>query len=528
MFKILKPLLLLIAFTAIYSCSYQQEKNDASQNLIIDTTINSNIELNDSLFEVTDDTIKPEPTEKIKSLTDLYKRTQKKASIFVIKANRDTVIKCKEGTLLSIPANCFARAKDGKAVIGDVKLSVKEFYKISDMLLANLTTSSNGNMIETGGMLNIKANAKDNNDSLTLNKGKNITLALPKTQNDNNNGMQLFNGTHDSLDNLNWKPRIGLAGSAQRWKAGNFSNYTFSEFNAGKFVFPDETPKKTPTLKSKPSKEFSIDIIIPIRDVLQNGNSFTKTAFAYIDTLGEMHVFKIGAYSQNLLFNTNFNSTFYKSINVNVPVFFNVSIKTDINISYHQKLLKMKKGNADSLITATVTFIPFIKRANYETIKGKFKNAITVSEYKLLLNDFYKRKNEYDKRINLLVNNPVANISTAQDYLLLSTQQLGWINCDRFYSYPEKVDYLVKSDEKIKLLIVFNNLKSILSNHSNGLFYNMPQGEKITIVALKTENEKLMLAMQETTITKEPFEKLEFKPVTVNEYKAKLNQLNSL
>ena len=57
------------------------------------------------------------------------------------------------------------------------------------------------------------------------------------------------------------------------------------------------------------------------------------------------------------------------------------------------------------------------------------------------------------------MNNPVANINSAQEYLLLSTQKLGWINCDRFYSNPNKVNYLVKSDEKIKLLMVFNNLK---------------------------------------------------------------------
>lgn len=529
MIKILKPLLVLTVIGILFSCNLQQEKDETPQKVIIDTTINTDVApAHDSLCEVIDDTIKTEQGEKIKSFADLYKRTQKKASTFVIRANRDTVIKCKEGTLLSIPANCFLRAKDGKAVDGNTKLSVKEFYKISDMLLANLTTSSNGNMIETGGMLHIKANAKDNNDSLILNKGKNITIALPTTQNVNNNGMQLFNGTHDSLDNLNWKPRIGLTGSAQRWKAGNFTNYTFSEFSKGKFVFGDESPKKMPVLKSKLSTQFTVDINIPIRDAVQNNNTITRSAYAYIDTVGEMHVYKIGAYAQNLLFNTNFNSSFHNGINVNVPIVFNVSIKTYINTSYFQKLFKMRKGNPDSLIKATVTFLPLIKKASYESIKARFKNAITSSEYKLLLKDFYKQKAEYDKRINLLVNNPIANINAAQDYLLLSTQQLGWINCDRFYSYPEKVDYLVKSSEKVKLLIVFNNIKSILSNHNNGVFHNVPQGEKITIVALKTENEKLMLAMQETTITKEPFENLDFKPVTIAEYKAKLQQLNSL
>ena len=188
----------------------------------------------------------------------------------------------------------------------------------------------------------------------------------------------------------------------------------------------------------------------------------------------------------------------------------------------------MKKANPDSMITATISFLPQVKKYSFENFRTKFDNAITVTEYKKDLNKFYKQKAEYDKRIKQLVNNPVANINSAQEYLLLSTQKLGWINCDRFYSNPNKVNYLVKSDEKIKLLIVFNNIKSILSNHKNGLFCNLPDGEKITIVALKVLNNKLMLAMHETTITSEPFEKLDFKQVTANEYKAKLQKLNSL
>lgn len=527
MCKFLTPLILLIFFFGFLSCKNQQEESDTKKNTTFDTVTTTEIDpFIDSLSEPLIDTMKT-AYDNIHSLREIYLRTQKKPTTFVIKANRDTTIKCNEGTLLSIPANCFLRAKDGEPVNGNIKISVKEFYKISDMLMANITTSSNGNIIETGGMLNIKVNAKDNNDSLILQNGKNITIALPTFQN-NSNGMLLFNGLHDSVNNINWIPRNGITGEAQKWKTGNYFPYEFSDFSKNKFVFGDDSPKKVPIVQSKFTNTITSEITITLRDAMQIRNSIGKQALGYIDTIGNLHIYKIGSYNQNLLFNTDFNSTFYKIIKVNVPVCFNVTIKTNINKPYYEKLFKMKKANPDSMITATISFLPQVKKYSFENFRTKFDNAITVTEYKKDLNKFYKQKAEYDKRIKQLVNNPVANINSAQEYLLLSTQKLGWINCDRFYSNPNKVNYLVKSDEKIKLLIVFNNIKSILSNHKNGLFCNLPDGEKITIVALKVLNNKLMLAMHETTITSEPFEKLDFKQVTANEYKAKLQKLNSL
>ena len=73
-----------------------------------------------------------------------------------VNAQKDTTIVCKEGTKLSIKANSFVNV-NGDLIKGNIDLNVTEYYKLSDMLLANLSTTSNGEQLETGGMLNIKA-----------------------------------------------------------------------------------------------------------------------------------------------------------------------------------------------------------------------------------------------------------------------------------------------------------------------------------------------------------------------------------
>ena len=529
-----KSLLVIIVSLCLYGCNTNdKEGNQKQQVLLKDTITQSDLtNLSDSIdqhFNISN--IDSSQTTKqfvtIKSISGIYKRTKKKPSIYIIKANRDTVIKCKEGTLLSIPANCFMRAKDQATIDGNIKLSVKEFYTISDMMMANLTTSSNGNMIETGGMINIKANAEDNNDNLILNKGKSIAIALPTMRSKNTDGMQLFNGVHDSTG-INWEPRNGGVGYAQRWGVNSpfkslIKNYDF-------LVFPEKLLNKMPTLISNTKQSFETEILMPIRDVIQYNNGITKSVIGYIDTLGILHGCIIGNKKQRFEFKTNYSSTVFENINVNIAVSLKLKMKMKANVNkqFFEKLFKMGKGKPDSLVATTLTFLPNIKKASYEKIKNIFKNAITISVYKKRYNEIKKGQIAYENQVKQLEATGLVDLNSANDYLLLNTQQLGWINCDRFYNNPNKADYYVKLNENTSLLIVFHNIRSIMSSDNNGIFHNVPLGEKVTIVALKTEKGKIMLAMHETSISSKPFENIQFLAVSINEYKEKLKQLNNL
>jgi hypothetical protein len=529
-----------------YSCT---ESND-SEKALVSAKDSTSKTIKDSGFiagntdaseSVKADTSSGEVAEKINSLSELSRHLNKKPSHFVIKTNRDTVIKCKEGTLLSIPANAFLNASNQSPIVGEVKISVKEFYKISDMMIAGLSTASNNQLLETGGMINIKATAKENNDSCILRPGKSIVIAMPNQNTNSVEGMQLFNGVHGDNNhtdnNVNWVPQAGTTGLVQNWNVRGYDSYkSLFQIEPG-FLFPDDMPRSKPLIVNSNPEHLQAEIKMPVRDLMQPAGTITRKAYGYIDTSGNFHCHRIGNSPQKILFAGIYGPTICQNTKVNLPVEANVSFKSDLNYNYFQKLFKMGKGKPDSLVSITATLKPAVKITSVEKIRPVYKNAVTVMEYRkkqarqaLLLRKYEEKLKQLqlddEEKLAKLESSGNMNLQSAQNYFLMSTPGLGWINCDRFYNSQAKVDYFVKLKEPASLLIVFSSIKSIISASGDGVFASVPLNEKITIVGLKTEQGRLMMAMHETTVTKESFDGLSFKPVTVKEYRSQLEKLN--
>jgi len=87
------------------------------------------------------------------------------------------------------------------------------------------------------------------------------------------------------------------------------------------------------------------------------------------------------------------------------------------------------------------------------------------------------------------------------DSYLIQSNQLGWINCDRFIEFDQKEDLTVEINGvsgqiEIGCYIVFKNYKSVLSsNEMNGkniIFNNIPSNETISIIVIgKKSNDYL-------------------------------------
>lgn len=86
----------------------------------------------------------------------IFSMFRKDPQRFRFPANRDIYIEGKEGTVIEIPANSLV-GKDGLPVTGDIEISLLEYYKKSDIILANLHTMSDTFLLETAGMINIEA-----------------------------------------------------------------------------------------------------------------------------------------------------------------------------------------------------------------------------------------------------------------------------------------------------------------------------------------------------------------------------------
>jgi TonB family protein len=133
--------------------------------------------------------------------TRFLKKSEKKQQIFLVSTEVDTLIKCNEGTTIKIRSNSFVSERTGLPIAGKMKIIVNEYYTLLDIIAANLSTTSDGKLLETGGMIYISATI--NNENCILKKGKTIEIGFPTI--DNNNDMQLFTGIWDS-NTVNWKP----------------------------------------------------------------------------------------------------------------------------------------------------------------------------------------------------------------------------------------------------------------------------------------------------------------------------------
>ncbi|WP_276978427.1 OmpA family protein [Flavobacterium filum] len=106
---------------------------------------------------------------------------------FTISPKQDTQITCKEGTLLKIDQGAFNLINE----TSNLTIKVQEFYKKSDFLSSNLTTTtSNNEQLESRGMIYIEV--YQDNKELQIKEGKTIGIVFKDRK--INDATNLFEG----------------------------------------------------------------------------------------------------------------------------------------------------------------------------------------------------------------------------------------------------------------------------------------------------------------------------------------------
>ena len=112
--------------------------------------------------------------------------------VFRINTQQDTVIENKDGVIIYIPENAFDTDNQ------TVDVLVQSAINAEDILYAGLSTTSNGNELETGGMFYIDAFDQGKRVKLI----KNVEVNVPTNQ--KTEGMQLYNGEKTKSGEINW------------------------------------------------------------------------------------------------------------------------------------------------------------------------------------------------------------------------------------------------------------------------------------------------------------------------------------
>ncbi len=455
--------------------------------------------------EIVQDTIeaiKPKPLNSV--LTSFYKLVKKRPEIIELNTEKDATITCKEGTKLTIPAKSFIDVKTGKLARGKINLEVTEFYKLSDMLLANLTTKSDDKVLETGGMLYVNANKKGS--KLKLKEGKHIQVVF------NNKGkkdMQLFYG-EELNEGVNWKVQTN-----------NVDSLIQNELEV--LESPEEDIEVPFSVVEEP----------PIYPGCVNGSNQQKKACMSK---------KISKFVQK-----EFNTDLARGLGLIGRQRINVIFKIDkdgsiINIQSRalhpvlqfeaerviSALPKMKPGKQRGKTVIVPYSIPIIFKIDNDNLVFSRNTNKTIIES---TRDSVKNSiSEIEARIE---KDKASNITNSElNWYVFRSLRLGWINCDRFVRSRKpmtKLKVKIKNSEKSDVKLVFKNRYSILRGQKiNGIydFGNVPKGEEIVLIAIKSIKDKFYLAIKNSKTDVISNLNLDFEELTISEIKKKIDSMN--
>lgn len=423
---------------------------------------------------------------------------------FAIAANADTTIFGVQGTRIFIEKGTFQFA-DGKPVTDSIKIGLREFYDKADMLLADLSTESDGKLLETSGMLNIAATSKG--QAVEIKADKRIVVHFPKKDkwtSDSNEPMKLFYADGVAADAAvpNWvvdttslvKKTLKIA-SWGWWHPG-----------------PDDSTNYSFTPKDLDKNEYYVNPL----DLYLNAYDFKPETRKEIES--------------------NLNHNDYP----NFESWNDFGIECEMEIT-KEGYIKNPKVNSKVSSASRKDIISFLKNIP-QLEPGRNKNGEIIARRGLLfiqggqIVPLYKTREEYlksfDKKYAGLEKNPIKSVASAElEYYIFSVAKLGWINCDRFWYANDPINFVVDAplsgDTKIKL--VFNDINGVLmADIVDGkyVFSKVPAGSEATILAINTADGNLQAAIQQVTISEQPFQDLAFEEMTLEELKKELEKLN--
>lgn len=392
----------------------------------------------------------------------IFKR--KKPQTFIISASKDTAITCQEGTIIKISKNSFTSEQSGKSATGLIALKVEEYYKVSDMILANLSTVSNGDLLETGGMINIEAFSQKN-EKLQLQYGKTIEISFP-TNNFVEN-MQLFTGTFENKK-MNWETMSLIDGdTAQVFTSAEIMPiFPGGEANLRQYLSQN-------TIYPKQAKINGIQGVVVVSFVINQKGEVTNPLI--IKSISpELDSAALSVVSKMPNWEPGFQQDKSISVMLNIPINFTLG---------------------DNFLKGEGTFTDRFEQTYSDSTVSKTRSN-NVSSY------IFQSTNlgwlNCDRFINSF---PLKDLNIKLDK---NTEQVFVV----FHRYKS-------------IVIGY-------SENGYYRFSKIPSNEKITIFVIKRINDLLFIAEKETKPASYLENDFEFKQVTMNELKTIIEKLNKL
>jgi len=395
--------------------------------------------------------------------------------IFKIDATKDTTIICKKGVKIFIKAGSFINPNT-EDIPENVEIAVQEFLSMTDILENELTTRSNGRVLESGGMINI--GATENSQRVELKKGKEIKISFPCK--DCRTEMRTFVG-EKSNGQINWLTSDNKLGKIE-------SRETKPIFAEGK-----ESINHFILLNRKyPNKAFekSIEGIVHVRFIIdENGNTLEAKLVKSVEASLDKEAMRIV-------------SILPKWTPAKID---GMPIESKYTLPISFKITKEPFGNNE-----------------FTSLGGDIDD---VSDKKI---DSIKRDKERRERIE---RKQEMQEIVALGYYVINSSKLGWINVDK-YDSKSSTNFIVDANtiEPVKVYVILKNQKSLFSNeyreNSKFNFRQISNNVDIYVLAVKSDNGQLLVSLNESNTALKSLLINEYKESTLQELKMIVQKLN--
>lgn len=513
----------------------------------------------------------------------------------LVTVDSTTLIVGKYGTKFEIPEYAFVFA-DGKPCAGIVNFEYKEAVNPLAILSMGLSTTADGQPLETRGMVYISAT--QNGQELFLDEGKEIEITLPSQKNTKEK-MNLFVGEISQNGEVNWKKddkkvfvkddkkivvNIDTA-KLSKIKIAEYPKPTLEKFSTI-LIFPSKPvapsmPKKPemPDPKNYVYKPSEIEKVFFTKNKINKKSKelyaaamsiyekrmgfYTKKMNRYPALLAKYNT----AYAQYKIDSVVCENEYQKRIEVvnkylidfeNYATVFRLNkyiekIKT-IPITTKTKLDFTAFNNQNYDLSLWINAFKensvedfFVNITNTRNIVNRKINkwdCYNIIRRQYIENEFFADSiakacglKESIENIQAQIMDSIEKNGLLKNYMfdgfVTTVTQLGWVNCDRFYNIPndQKVIASIAENEDASIYLIHkNDAVFIKLNKSNNSYYSgaIPQKEPYKLIAIKVENGKPMLAIEElNTIPTMPI-KLDYKISSVSAISRELSSIKTL
>ncbi|MBL0315502.1 MAG: hypothetical protein IPP69_06865 [Flavobacteriales bacterium] len=392
----------------------------------------------------------------LESVKDQWKPT---VSTHVLNPRTANRVKGKRGTEIVFPPDAFVD-HEGFAVSGAITLTLEECYSIPEILRAKLSTTSDEKMLETAGM--IKLTAKSKGKELKIASDKTYTIGFPRNGNLQDDFV-LFYGKRNEDDIMNW-------------------------------VLADNEISGVPEDASVESTSSSPDIAAS-----SPNDCFIRITESYLRR--DFRVSEMDYFNWRLQSGEGLNQWFVSGFNPDLQMvndFCNEKLECQITFKVNEN------GEFDSY------YISQSASEIYDNAIVSFLKAMPPLDLSVLMPDYTyehaciltfgshigREQNEiaanFKKRFMKDPEAKMSGVNAADlDFYVLTSSELGWINCDRFYEDENpKVDFYVDNNSSYDCAVsmVFDDINSVVKGVRMGnrtVFSGVPGNQKVRIVSIE-------------------------------------------